>query len=85
MNIRLTEDEITTVLIALDYYRDAKEGDFLNTRIEDDQTESQSAEWCRQKIMGQRDTQLNNAVADAVGEGDKSSNIDPYDFTGLEY
>jgi hypothetical protein len=86
MKLDLTEDEVTTVMVALDNYRDLMSDRFLWSGDDADQQEEGSAEWIWQKIQGQIQEQLNNAVADAVGEGEKASpDVDPFDFKGLEF
>ena len=61
MQIELTQDEVLTVLIALDTYREQKEQAWLSDGFESDQTDAGSAEWIWQKIMGARDVELVNA------------------------
>ena len=67
MKIELTDDEVTTILIALDNYRDQQETDFLRhpTNVESQQ-EAGSAEWCWQKIMTAQETQTNNQTSVSV-------------------
>jgi len=90
MKIELTDDEVTTIMVALDNYRHKREIDFLHTHESQDQEDAGSAEWCWQKIHTQREEQFNNSVADAVGEGETnntnevSASVDPYDLKGLE-
>ena len=78
MRIELTDDEVTTIMVALDNY-----GELMNDRFhwsgdEADQREAGSAEWCWQKLFGIQQ-QFNNSVADAVGEGEQpSASIDPF-------
>ena len=90
MKIELTDDEITTILVALDNYRDQQETEFMRhpTSVEFEQ-EAGSAEWCWQKLFHAQE-QFRNSVADAVGEGElptneTTSSVDPYDLKGLEY
>ena len=90
MKIELTDDEATTILIALDNYREQQERDFMEhpTNVESQQ-EAGSAEWCWQKLFHAQE-QFRNSVADAVGEGEQPINettasVDPYDLKGLEY
>tara|TARA_Y100000310_G_scaffold141039_1_gene140436 strand:- start:441 stop:743 length:303 start_codon:yes stop_codon:yes gene_type:complete len=61
MQIELTQDEVLTVLIALDTYRQQKELAWLTEGFENDQEDAGSAEWIWQKIMGIRDVELVNA------------------------
>ena len=79
IKIELTDDEVTTILIALDNYREQKETYFAHhsTDVESLQ-EAGSAEWCWQKLFGfQQD--FRNSIADAVGEGEQPTTpIDPY-------
>jgi hypothetical protein len=71
MKIELTENEVTTILVALDNYGDAKRLEWAESRDDADLTEAGSAEWCWQKLFGfQQD--FRNSIADAVGEGESS-------------
>jgi hypothetical protein len=90
MKIELTDDEATTILIALDNYREQQERDFMEhpTNVESQQ-EAGSAEWCWQKLFHAQE-QFRNSVADAVGEGEQPTNettarVDPFNLKGLEY
>ena len=89
MKIELTDDEVTTILIALDNYRDQQEMDFLRppTNVETQQ-EAGSAEWCWQKLFHAQQ-QFRNSVADAVGEGElpntlTSASVDPFSLPSEE-
>ncbi|HIB01671.1 MAG TPA: hypothetical protein EYO31_07360 [Phycisphaerales bacterium] len=90
MRIELTDDEATTIMVALDNYRDLMSDRFCWSAEPQDQEDAGSAEWCWQKIHTQREEQFNNSVADAVGEGETSNtnevsaSVDPYDLKGLE-
>ena len=89
IKIELTDDEATTILVALDNYRHERETDFLQTGEPQDQQEAGSAEWCWQKVFGAQQ-QFRNSIADAIGEGEPptdetSEKVDPFDFKGLEY
>ena len=90
MKIELTDDEATTILIALDNYREQQERDFMEhpTNVESQQ-EAGSAEWCWQKLFHAQE-QFRNSVADAVGEGELPTNetttkVDPFNLKGLKY
>ena len=87
MILKLTEEEITRILDALESYSQAREMQFQESGGHDEEarTDRDSADWVWQKVVGQRDLQFNNSVADAVGEGDSSTKVDPFDFKGLEY
>ena len=78
MKIELTDDEVTTMLVALDNYGTSKRAEWMDSRDDDDLTEAGSAEWCWQKLFGfQQD--FRNSIADAVGEGEQpSDSIDPF-------
>ena len=52
MRIELTDDEVVTVLVALDNYRDQKEAAWASEGWASDQEDAGSAEWIWQKIMG---------------------------------
>tara|TARA_B100000029_G_scaffold473986_1_gene515879 strand:+ start:312 stop:584 length:273 start_codon:yes stop_codon:yes gene_type:complete len=90
MKVELTDEEVTTILIALDNYRDQMETDFMRhpTNVESQQ-EAGSAEWCWQKLFCAQQ-KFRNSIADAIGEGEPenprtSADVDPFDFKGLEY
>ena len=91
MKIELTDDEVTTVLVALDNYRDQKERSWATTRDEADIEDAGSAEWLWQKLFGVQQ-EFRNSVADAIGEGEQPELpfdgarevVDPFDFVGLE-
>ena len=87
MILQLTDDEINRILDALDTYSCKKNLQFQDSGGHDEEarTDRASADWVWQKVKGQRDLQFDVSVAAAVGEGDKSSSIDPDDFSGLEY
>jgi len=71
MKIELTDDEVTTIMVALDSYGAQKRIEWLDSRDDDDLTEAGSSEWCWQKLFGfQQD--FRNSIADAVGEGESS-------------
>ena len=82
MKIELTEAEVTTILIALDNYRDQQETEFMRhpTSVEFQQ-EAGSAEWCWQKLFGVQQ-EFRNSIADAIGEGEinnlTSASVDPF-------
>ncbi len=89
MKIELTDDEVTTILVALDNYGDAKRLEWADTRDDADLTEAGSAEWCWQKLFCAQQ-KFRNGIADAIGEGElptneTTSSVDPYDLKGLEY
>ena len=82
MKIELTDDEWTTVLVALDHYRahkTAMAAELYDRQLTED---AGSAEWCWQKIYGAISTER-NSIADAVGEGENPNNtasasVDPF-------
>ena len=81
MNIELTDDEVTTILVALDNYGTAAREEWLTTRDDDDLTQAGSAEWCWQKLFSIQE-QFRNSIADAIGEGEQplgtTASIDPF-------
>ncbi len=90
IKIELTVDVATTILIALDNYRDQCETEFMQdpTLVESEE-DAGSAEWCWQKLFHAQQ-QFRNSIADAVGEGEQPTNetaakVDPFDFKGLEF
>ena len=91
IRVALTDEEVTTILVALDNYSSMKDTDWVDSGCEDDElrAESSSADWCFQKLFGAQQ-QFRNSIADAVGEGEQPTNetaakVDPFDFKGLEF
>ena len=89
MKIELTDDEVTTILVALDNYGDAKRLEWAEGRDDDDLTEAGSAEWCWQKLFCAQQ-KFRNSIADAIGEGETTNTestacVDPFNLKGLEY
>ncbi len=70
MKIEFADDEVETILAALDSYALGYRSEWLKTRDDADLDVIGSAEWCWQKISAERRAQFNNSVADAVGEGE---------------
>ena len=87
MILQLTEDEVTRILDALETYSQTRDMQFQESGGHDEEarTDRDSADWVYHKITGQRDLQFNNSVADAIGEGEKNTKVDPFDFKGLEF
>ena len=78
MKIEFTDDEVTTMMVALDSYGAQKRIEWLDSRDDEDLTEAGSAEWCWQKLFGFQQ-QFRNSIADAIGEGEQpSDSIDPF-------
>ena len=81
MKIELTDEEVTTIMVALDNYGTAKREEWMASRDDDDLTEAGSAEWCWQKLFHAQQ-QFRNSIADAIGEGEThnltSASIDPF-------
>ena len=81
MKIELTDDEVTTILVALDSYGAQKRIEWLDSRDDDDLTEAGSSEWCWQKLFAAQQ-EFRNSIADAIGEGEinnlTSASIDPF-------
>ena len=81
MKVELTDDEVTTIMVALDSYGAQKRIEWLDTRNDDDLTEAGSSEWCWQKLFGIQQ-EFRNSIADAVGEGETNNLtnalIDPF-------
>ena len=89
MKVELTDEEVTTILIALDNYRDQQETEFMRhpTSMEFEQ-KAGSAEWCWQKLFTAQQ-QFRNSIADAVGEGElpntlTSAEVDPFSLPSEE-
>ena len=81
MKIELTDEEVTTMMVALDSYGAQKRIEWLDSRDDDDLTEAGSAEWCWQKLFTAQQ-EFRNSIADAIGEGEThnltSASIDPF-------
>ena len=81
MKIELTDEEVTTILVALDNYGTAAREEWLTTRDDDDLTQAGSAEWCWQKLFGVQQ-EFRNSIADAIGEGEQpletTASVDPF-------
>ncbi len=75
MKIELTDDEVTTILVALDNYGDAKRLEWAESRDDADLTEAGSAEWCWQKLFYAQETQTNNQT---------SASVDPFSLPSEE-
>jgi hypothetical protein len=90
MKIELTDDEVTTILVALDNYGDRKARvEWADSRDDEDLTEAGSAEWCWQKLFCAQQ-KFRNSIADAIGEGETTNTestacVDPFNLKGLEY
>ena len=78
MKIELTDDEVTTIMVALDNYGTTKREEWLVSRDDDDLTQAGSAEWCWQKLFTAQQ-KFRNSIADAIGEGEQPpTTIDPF-------
>ena len=81
MKIELTDEEVTTILVALDNYREIAEREFHHSGDEEDQEQAGSAEWCWQKLFGVQQ-EFRNSIADAIGEGEQpletTASVDPF-------
>ena len=84
MKIELTDDEVTTIMVALDNYGEAKRVEWLESRADPDAPdmgdeelldEAGSSEWCWQKLFTAQQ-EFRNSIADAIGEGEQTLN--PY-------
>ena len=89
MKIELTDDEVTTIMVALDNYGDAKRLEWAESRDDADLSEAGSAEWCWQKLFCAQQ-KFRNGIADAIGEGETTNTestacVDPFNLKGLEY
>ena len=76
MNIEFTDDEVTTMMVALDNYREFAEREFHHSGDEEDREQAGSAEWCWQKLFTAQQ-KFRNSVADAIGEGEPAF-VDPF-------
>ena len=81
MKIELTDEEVPTIMVALDNYGTAKREEWMASRDDDDLTEAGSAEWCWQKLFGVQQ-EFRNSIADAIGEGEThnptTASVDPF-------
>jgi len=78
MKIELTDDEVTTMMVALDSYGMDMRAQWMTSRDDDDLTEAGSAEWCWHKLFDIQQ-QFRNSIADAIGEGEQPlTTIDPF-------
>ena len=90
MKVELTDDEVTTILVALDNYGEAKRVEWLESRADPDAPdmgdeelldEAGSSEWCWQKLSTAQQ-QFRNSISDAIGEGEQSletsASVDPF-------
>ena len=78
MRVDLTDEELTTIMAALEGYRDLMKDRFHwnEEHAEADQQEASSAEWCWQKLLGfQHDSR--NSTTDNVIEGVELHPVDP--------
>ena len=80
IKIELTDDEVTTIMVALDNYRASMERAWYTAGAVD-LNHARSAEWCWQKLFGTQQ-QFRNSIADAIGEGETNNLtnalIDPF-------
>ena len=81
MKIELTDDEVTTIMVALDNYRASMERAWYSDGNLDDRETAGSAEWCWQKLFGIQQ-EFRNSIADAIGEGETNNpitaSVDPF-------
>jgi len=90
MKIELTDDEVTTIMVALDNYGTAKREEWMESRADPDAPdmgdeelldEAGSSEWCWQKLFTAQQ-EFRNSIADAIGEGEThnptTASIDPF-------
>jgi len=85
MRVDLTDEELTTIMAALEGYRDLMKDRFHwnEEHADADLRAASSAEWCWQKLLGfQHDSR--NSTTDAAESEKSSTSIDPYDLSGLE-
>ena len=81
MKVELTDDEVTTMMVALDSYGTDMREMWMESRDDGDLTEAGSAEWCWQKLFTAQQ-KFRNSIADAIGEGESpletTASIDPF-------
>jgi len=90
MKIELTDDEATTMMVALDAYATQKRIEWMESRADPDAPnmgdeelldEAGSAEWCWQKLFSIQQ-EFRNSIADAIGEGETNNpitaSVDPF-------
>ena len=89
MKIELTDEEMTTMMVALDSYGIVKREEWMDSRADPDAPdmgneelldEAGSAEWCWQKLFTIQQ-QFRNSIADAIGEGEQpTASVNPFDL-----
>jgi len=74
MRIEFTNDELGTIMVALDRYRSQMDDEFTSSGGIDwlAQEEAGSAEWCWQKIYNQK------TEADLAADAERISKVDPF-------
>ena len=81
IKIELTDDEVTTIFVALDSYGAQNRIEWLDSRDATDLTEAGSSEWCWQKLFAVQQ-EFRNSIADAIGEGEPHNpiiaSVDPF-------
>jgi hypothetical protein len=85
MKIELTDDEVTTILVALDNYAEVRRVEWMDSRTHSAEVpamgdeelldEVGSAEWCWQKIMTAQEIEITNQT---------SASVDPFSLPSEE-
>ena len=75
MKIELTDEEVTTMMVALDNYREIAEREFHHSGEEEDREQAGSAEWCWQKLFHAQQVQINNQT---------NASVDPFSLPSEE-
>ena len=87
MKIEFTDDEVETILAALDSYALGYRSEWLKTRNDADLDVIGSAEWCWQKISAERRAHFNenNSCGSCAGcpstsvtNNETTASVDPY-------
>ena len=84
MMVELTDEEITTIMVALDNYGIAKREEWMESRADPDAPEmgdeelldeAGSSEWCWQKLFHAQQVQINNQT---------NASVDPFSLPSEE-
>jgi hypothetical protein len=93
MKIEFADDEVETILAALDSYALQYRSEWLKTRDDADLEVMRSAEWCWQKIETERRAQFNEnnscggcagCPSTSVTNNETTASVDPYGMPAQE-
>jgi hypothetical protein len=90
MKIEFADDEVETILAALDSYALGYRSEWLKTRDDADLDVMGSAEWCWQKIAAERRAQFNEnnscggCPSTSVTNNETTASVNPFDMPTQE-